>query len=1378
MATYLSSNMYIQQLPKILLALIILTASFSARAQDPTPQEKFALKSLIPTSPEASMLGRFGDIPIGYYTGTAEISIPIYKIKVNGLEVPVSLNYHSSGIRVEDEASDVGLGWLMEPGGAIIQIVNGKEDRLDHIIYNSMYPGTLTSDYSFLNAHIAIQGVHGGRNAIGQPWPCGTYVPNSDTQQELLNLLAGEGQPDTYQFSFPGGYNGKFYIDPSTDQPVMIDKKAEIKFERIGLNWKATTLDGNKFFFQTMESVILNGNDYLGYTWKLTQIVLNNGKTINFSYTSGQFDWQSVSESFHTQFPINQPTGVGIDPPIAGSLDFYTTPRRSGTHHNIFTLSQITTPDETINFNLEDRADMAIKRVRSVDITSAVTGRLIKTFALNYDYFSYSMTGGTYQDYQYNPYTTAAPPADYVAKRLKLLSVKEIGYDNNGQPTENPPYQFTYDETNSLPLKTSFSRDFWGYFNGANNAKLTPDISYFYSAGMLSYGTPYWILDWVKGANRTPDKTMMTAGVLTKLKYPTGGSTEFTYEPNTFTNFNSPDADKVFAFKKFINITDENSPVYQTTATFTLPREMTLSFTHLFAKGVPGNSVTFDDMENATVTLNKISGGTTTQLKQWRFTTSQRTEFDTNGMITIKDTYNFPYEAGAQYQLVDDLPDYLGDQHDVSKSANVTSQCNYYDVPTVQTQPSYGGGLRIASIKNYDNNGTLVSNKAIKYVNQDGTSSGLLMAPLQFLSSRMMYFNYLYHEDPQYYFWAPVDETGYVPFKTIGTGEVWWLSSESEVPLASSAGGNTVGYSRVEEIELANGSATNGKHVFYYHNGVSEWGANTPDNPDLFNGSLVKEEVFDNPGTKLQQVDYVYSNKLNHTLNGFKAICDNLTNYECRALDPYAQTHFNDEYIILNYPINSNWWVLDNKTTTQYYNGSGVVSTQTFTYNDIGQVNALLAVNSDQKTLKHQFLFPYDASSPPGTIEDDLRSRSLYNYLLEDHTLVNNVEVSQAKISYANVSGQFVKTKIEKSYNGGTLVPDVSFDVYGDNQTPLEIRERNAKVSSLIWDDTHSNVIAQAVNAHVQDMAYSSFEPGQTGNWTVSSPSRNSYGFTGVQSYNLSNGDISKTGLNPYGTYILSYWAKSTIPLIIAGTVSGYPHIGPSLNGWTYFTHSITGVSSIDITGSMTIDEIRLYPFDAQLTTYTFAPLIGMTSMTDLKNLTTYYEYDSFNRLRIVKDKDGNIVKAYCYNYKGQSTNCMTPELSNQPQIIYARLEVDNITYGSSGSWNDMTYTSNGDVYIRFYSDVNCTVQYTLTSAMVVSVQDLFESNDDVYGYYSVPYDNTYTVPIGYSSYSIGNQSLYNDHEYYDFTWDQWHYTYMSWSYSAMASTNGDYIPE
>jgi hypothetical protein len=67
-----------------------------------------------------------------------------------------------------------------------------------------------------------------------------------------------------------------------------------------------------------------------------------------------------------------------------------------------------------------------------------------------------------------------------------------------------------------------------------------------------------------------------------------------------------------------------------------------------------------------------------------------------------------------------------------------------------------------------------------------------------------------------------------------------------------------------------------------------------------------------------------------------------------------------------------------------------------------------------------------------------------------------------------------------------------------------------------------------------------------------------------------------------------------------------------------------------------TLNTLRTAPslINAQIATYTYGPLVGMTSQTDAKNQTSYFEYDSFNRLKVSKDYQGNIIKIYDYNFK------------------------------------------------------------------------------------------------------------------------------------------------
>ncbi|MBV4360613.1 DUF5977 domain-containing protein [Pinibacter aurantiacus] len=68
------------------------------------------------------------------------------------------------------------------------------------------------------------------------------------------------------------------------------------------------------------------------------------------------------------------------------------------------------------------------------------------------------------------------------------------------------------------------------------------------------------------------------------------------------------------------------------------------------------------------------------------------------------------------------------------------------------------------------------------------------------------------------------------------------------------------------------------------------------------------------------------------------------------------------------------------------------------------------------------------------------------------------------------------------------------------------------------------------------------------------------------------------------------------------------------------------------------LNNLRNIP-GAIVKTYTYSPLTGVTSETDINGNTTYYEYDSFERLVCIKDKDKNIIKKISYSYNGQNSN-------------------------------------------------------------------------------------------------------------------------------------------
>ena len=64
------------------------------------------------------------------------------------------------------------------------------------------------------------------------------------------------------------------------------------------------------------------------------------------------------------------------------------------------------------------------------------------------------------------------------------------------------------------------------------------------------------------------------------------------------------------------------------------------------------------------------------------------------------------------------------------------------------------------------------------------------------------------------------------------------------------------------------------------------------------------------------------------------------------------------------------------------------------------------------------------------------------------------------------------------------------------------------------------------------------------------------------------------------------------------------------------------------------IQKIRSAISTAQVTTITYIPLVGVSTMTDPRGEKITYHYDNFNRLEFVKDTQGNILKENKYNYK------------------------------------------------------------------------------------------------------------------------------------------------
>ncbi len=81
----------------------------------------------------------------------------------------------------------------------------------------------------------------------------------------------------------------------------------------------------------------------------------------------------------------------------------------------------------------------------------------------------------------------------------------------------------------------------------------------------------------------------------------------------------------------------------------------------------------------------------------------------------------------------------------------------------------------------------------------------------------------------------------------------------------------------------------------------------------------------------------------------------------------------------------------------------------------------------------------------------------------------------------------------------------------------------------------------------------------------------------------------------------------------------------------------VSDLSTVNESNLTAINALRQGLPNAMVTTYTHIPQVGVSSITDPKGQTVYYNYDGLGRLQNVKDAQGNILGENQYHYKNQS---------------------------------------------------------------------------------------------------------------------------------------------
>lgn len=267
------------------------------KAQTENDPSKY-VPNIIPPSPTAYALGTYGNTPIGLFTGSQNINIPLYTYKTANLEVPISMFYSSNGIKVDEVSSNVGQSWNLNFGGVISRVVRDKPDE-----ERGQYPIPISITEEM-----------------------GRYSPPALDFYQYIGENDVDTEADIFNFNF-GKYSGKFIFNNEGGIALMPAQELQIEYTLTpeSINFVITAPDGVKYYFDnqeiTTQRVLGGGHSIPNITvssWYLTRIVHPKGDEIQFTYDNATSVYTaSKSQTYRMLYPR-------IQYDAAGNLEQYT----------------------------------------------------------------------------------------------------------------------------------------------------------------------------------------------------------------------------------------------------------------------------------------------------------------------------------------------------------------------------------------------------------------------------------------------------------------------------------------------------------------------------------------------------------------------------------------------------------------------------------------------------------------------------------------------------------------------------------------------------------------------------------------------------------------------------------------------------------------------------------------------------------------------------------------------------------------------------------------------------------------------------------------------------------------------------------------------
>jgi YD repeat-containing protein len=1118
---------------------------------------------VIPPSPEAAALAKYADVPVSLYSGTPNITIPIYEVKEHNLSLPITLSYSATGNKVETPATRTGLGWSLNAGGVVTRAVRGgwpDEANMGFLKF--------ASDYHSIDAV--------------------RRLPNN-VKLGLYNLLANgcrDGEPDLFYFNF-NGFSGQFMFD--WDGKIKVMSGSDIKIEPIIggeriTSWTITTEDGTIYLFDAIETTALTDEPLqptascslkqrlnsigMPQSWFLTKMTsANQQHWIKFSYTGYTLATESVSNEtrvFNTAFheELNSPY-VRILKTTAAGLDLVGIEVSSFPNTNRVTFARDTRPRTDVLPGSNN--NFALGAIDIIDDNS----RQISHWDFTYSY------GG----------------------RLTLKSLTEKA----GQLTK-PPYLFEYSGT--LPPfvdgHPSRSMDHWGFYNAADNLSLIP------ATDEARLGDLPFIREHLDGGDRSPNPDVVTAGMLTKITYPTGGTDTFEFESHDYSFEQDNEVIRDVVVPRTAEANAGGPGNQDVTSTFVVNVESDLHLDYAF--GFPSPSEGLPQGNAPGITITDAAEKTV-----WTRSVAITQDDQATGSQTLFHVPAGTYKVRASSKK---------SRNPVNGTSTASILITWKEATgETFTDVVKGGGVRIKRITRSYGNGN--PDKVTKY-DYSLVENGKTKSSGSLLESAFRYEDRLTYEEP-------IANNAYNPVEKIVR------FAQNRTALGTTQGSH-VGYGQVTVLEGEHGE--NGKTIYRFTSprdvtDVVSFEVPYPPSQsfDFARGLLLDQATFATAAVDtLHRVMHKYGNPPPLEVSGFKV----------GRLHPgppdVPDTDKMDWFAEGAYSTTLGYTKLTETRERIMTPGQATVETiQNFVYNETTHRQLLQSTktNSKGETFVSAFKYPLDYSLPVSAGVQKLRDLHIENVPVEQLVwkklagstvnLLSGVKtdfginsINQSPVPIAKSSAKItepVSTTDPYSTVSSLYEPRMLLGGYDAFDNVREVSNPDGQKVSYVWGYNKRLPIAKVENASANQVFHDSFE--EPGGIRVTGEKK-----TGKASLLLNGVYTLPVGVPSIGgNFILSYWTK--------GNGSGQ---------WTYKEKLIqnyaagTPISTDAVNGI--IDEVRLYPQGALMTTYTYDPLVGMTSATDPANVTTYYEYDDFGRLKFIRDNNSDIIQNFDYQFQ------------------------------------------------------------------------------------------------------------------------------------------------